>query len=129
MLLVEGPLDALRLASLGVKRAMASLGGISSDQFDSFYVSAVFLGFDSDEAGQIFTKKALHELKVPAISILDWSVVGIKDAGELQDKEQFIRVFNHRTKILQAAKVKTRKIEANDKRPPRSFLSQDGSFL
>ncbi len=129
VVLVEGPLDALRLASLGVKRVMATLGGMSSEQFDSFYASAVYLGFDNDEAGQTFTKKALHELKVPAISVLDWGVVGIKDAGDLEDKAQFVRVFNRRTKILQAAKVKTRKILPDDKRPPRSFLNKNGTFL
>ncbi len=129
VVLVEGPLDALRLASLGVQRVMATLGGMSADQFDSFYSSTVYLGFDNDEAGMNFTKKALKELSIPAISILNWGVVGRKDAGDLEDKEEFVRVFNARTKILSAPNVKTRKIKSDGEKQQRSFLNFDGTFL
>ena len=129
VILVEGPLDALRLASLGVQRVMATMGNISFSQIETFYARSVYLGFDNDEAGQTFTKKALHGLKVPAISILDWGIVNKKDAGELKDREEFIQVFNARTKILAAAKMKCRKIVFDTKLSKKKFLSQDGILV
>ena len=128
-LLVEGPLDALRLASLGVQRPMATFGALSSEQIDSFYSGVVYLGFDNDEAGRTFTKKALRELKACALSVLDWGVVGKKDAGELESKEEFIQVFNARKKVLRASKVDSRIIEKEEDRPQRHFLSSEGTIL
>jgi DNA primase (bacterial type) len=84
--LVEGALDALRLDTLGVQNCHASLGEPSREQISSLYAPAVYLGFDGggDRAGNRYTKKMLENLQVSAISLLDWGVVGIKDAGDLE---------------------------------------------
>ncbi len=82
VLLVEGAIDALRLYSLGFKNVLAAFGSLSNEQIESLYAPVVYLGFDNDAAGHEFTKKAVAKLRVPSISILDWGVVGIKDAGE-----------------------------------------------
>ncbi len=86
VLLVEGAIDALRLHSLGFKNVLAAFGSLSNEQIESLYAPVVYLGFDNDAAGHEFTKKAVAKLRVPSISILDWGVVGIKDAGELESR-------------------------------------------
>lgn len=128
LMLVEGALDALRLHSLGVKNVMATLGALSADQLASLYAPVVYLAFDSDGAGREFTKRAATKLDVPSLSILDWEVAGIKDAGELENLEQFKKVFDARTKILKAPQRKPRTVASGEK-PSRMFLKDDGTFL
>lgn len=128
-MIVEGGIDALRLYTLGVKNVVASFGSLSNDQLDSLYAPVLYLGFDNDEAGHNFTKKAVERLgSIPSISYLDWGVVGKKDAGELESVEQFKKVFEARTKILNSPKKPSRVVE-KEKRPARIFLKNDGTFL
>ena len=126
--LVEGAVDALRLHTLGIKNVVASFGALSSEQLESLYAPVLYLGFDNDDAGHSFTRKAMKSLRVPSIGILDWSVAGIKDAGELTGLDQFKRVFDERRKILRAPKVKTREVDGKP-RARRVFLKDDGTFL
>ena len=129
ILLVEGALDALRLDTLGVARAMAAFGYPSVEQFNSLYSTAVFLGFDSDNAGREFTKRALRQLKCPAISILDWAIVKKKDPGELESKNEFLQVFNERIKIISASPNREKRRKVKKSRNRNKFLNDDGTFL
>ena len=126
--LVEGAIDALRLHSLGVKNVLASFGSLSNEQIESLYAPVMYVGFDNDDAGRDFTKKAVKKLDVPSICILDWEVANVKDAGELETIEQFKKDFDARKKILKSSKVKNR-VVTNEERPKRVFLKDDGSFL
>lgn len=128
VIIVEGAIDALRLRSLGFKNVLASFGALSNEQIESFYAPVVYLAFDNDAAGREFTKKAVAKLNSPSISILDWGIIGIKDAGELENMEQFRKVFDARTKILRAPKVKERKVPS-EPRAKRLYLKNDGTFL
>lgn len=128
VILVEGAIDALRLHSLGIPNVLASMGGLSNDQIDGLYAPVVYLGFDNDDAGRGFSKKAIEKLQVPSISVLDWGVVGIKDAGELESLAQFRQVFDQRTKILRDKTGKKRTVD-NKQSARKVFLGEDGSFL
>ena len=129
ILLVEGAIDALKLESLGVHRAMATFGALSNEQAESLPASVIYLGFDNDPAGHEIAKKAKTKLHdVPSVSLLDWGVVGCKDAGELETQEQFRKVFDARIKILRAPKVKDR-VRKQNARAKLHFLKEDGTFL
>ena len=94
-IIVEGALDALRLATLGVKAVpIATLGSPSELKMLSLPVATVFLGFDADKAGKQFTRKAISYLRgnVKRIFLLDWGVVGKKDAGELESVDELQKV-------------------------------------
>lgn len=129
VILVEGAIDALRLHSLGFHNVLASFGEPSTEQLASFYAPVVYLGYDSDATGREFTKKLVRKLQVPSISILDWSVADIKDAGELENMEQFRKVFDHRIKILNAPKADKPRVVRGKSKPKRLFLKDDGTFL
>jgi hypothetical protein len=108
LVLVEGALDALRLYSLGVENVMASMGMPSREQISSVYAPIIYLGYDNDGeggAGANMTKKLVRELPVPAISVLDWSTIGLKDAGELTSEAQLRMVFDSRVRILKSPRT------------------------
>jgi len=128
VVVVEGALDALRLYSIGIKNVVASFGGLSREQLDALYAPVVYLGFDNDDAGRKFAKKAAEKLNVPSIALLDWGVGGIKDAAELRNLEHFKEIFEARVKILKSDKTKSRKLDT-EPRPKKHFLKRDGSFL
>jgi DNA primase (bacterial type) len=132
VVLVEDALDALRLDSLGVQNCLASLGEPSREQIAGLYAPAVYLGFDGggDRAGGRYTKKVMETLQVPAVSLLDWGVVGVKDAGALESEAQLRAVFDARIKILKSQKTKTeRRVKEED--PATSILrgKKDDTFL
>jgi DNA primase len=114
---------------LGVTNVLASFGEPSNEQIDSLYAPSVILGFDNDVSGGRFAKKLSERLQVPSISVLNWGVVGIKDAGDLKDESQFLLVHNARIKILRSQKTKVQRIVKSD----RSFSGLQGkndpSFL
>ena len=129
IVLVEGAIDALKLESIGVHRAMASMGALSTEQAESLPASVVFLGYDSDAAGREFANRARKKLgNVPSVHLLDWGVAGCKDAGELETLAQFRQVFDARIKILKAPKVRER-VTQNKPRAKLHFLKNDGTFL
>jgi hypothetical protein len=108
LVLVEGAIDALRLYSLGVENVIASFGAPSREQIASIYAPIIYLGYDNDGdggAGANMTKKLLRELQVPAMSVLDWGTVGLKDAGELTSEAQLRLVFDARIRILKSARA------------------------
>ncbi len=88
--LVEGPMDLLRLNTLGVKNVLATLGEFSADQIESFYARWVYVAFDADDSGREKAIRAIRKLKrlIPFVYRIDWETVGIKDPGQLDSVEQ-----------------------------------------
>ena len=91
--LVEDAMDALRLHSIGLHNVLASMGPPSNEQLEGFPAAVVYLAFDADDAGRRHSKKVYQTINAPSVTYLDWSKAGIKDAGGLQNREQFATVF------------------------------------
>jgi hypothetical protein len=84
---------------LGVYNVVATGGNAQKAQLGRLYQSVRLLGFDADIPGLKNKIKAEKFLKGYAtLFYLDWKIVGIKDAGELESKADFDRVYN--AKIL-----------------------------
>ena len=129
IILVEGAMDALKLESLGVHRAMASMGALSTEQAESLPASAVFLGYGSDAASRKFANRARKKLgNVPSVYLLDWSLAGCMDVGELATEDQLKKVYAARIKIVDAPKVQERVIQ-NKPRAKLHVYKDDGTFL
>lgn len=97
--IVESETDVLRLYSLGVSNVVATGGGVQKTQLDRLYHNVVILAFDADLTGLKNRIKAEKYLKdYSTVFIMDWGVIGVKDAGELESKADFDKVFN--TKVL-----------------------------
>jgi len=95
VIIVESETDVLRLHTLGIYNAIASGGGIQKAQLDRLYHNVVILGFDADIPGlknQIKAKKYLKGYST--LFALDWKIVGIKDAGGLESKADFDKVYS-----------------------------------
>lgn len=95
--IVEGALDAMRLATLGKLNVLgAGTCHISKEQFRTLCGLNYKIGFDSDEAGMDGARKAANHLKnvmgVNRVSILNWDIVGCKDPGELSNTGQVAEV-------------------------------------
>jgi hypothetical protein len=119
VILVEGPIDALRLYTLGIENVLASLGEPSAEQMASVYSSVVHLAYDNDTSGHLFMRKLRDKLDVPNLHILDWGVVGIKDAGELTGLAQFRVAYDARVKRELPIKQSERQKPEKRIRPPR----------
>jgi len=99
VMLVEGPIDAMRLSTLGVANVLAACGEPSRMQLAGVSSLVVHVAFDADASGREFAKKALRLLSAPVRRIIEWDVGGIKDAGDLQDKAQLAAIFNASRRI------------------------------
>jgi hypothetical protein len=120
VILVEGPMDALRLYTLGIENVLASFGEPSAEQIASVYAPVVHLAYDNDTSGHMFMRKLRDKLDVPNLHILDWGVVGIKDAGDLADLAQFRVVYDARVKReLPVKRSDERSKTAKRPKPPR----------
>ena len=102
VILVEGAFDVLRLATLGLTNAIATHGGISRKSKKLLRLKAlnpvsVICGFDADEAGSKFTK-AVRQV-FGKTEVLDWKIVGCKDAGELRSTEDLQKVLNNKRSL------------------------------
>lgn len=101
ILTCEGEIDCMRLASLGFRNAVASGGtSISPSQISEITAPVVYLGFDSDKAGERATKhliKALYEKC--DLYRLDWSYIQCKDAGDLLDQELLKKVLRNKKRV------------------------------
>lgn len=99
VLIVESETDVLRLHSLGVYNVVATGGNAQKAQLGRLYQSVRLLGFDADIPGLKNKIKAEKFFKGYAtLFYLDWKIAGIKDAGELESKADFDRVYN--SKVL-----------------------------
>jgi len=98
VILVEGAFDLLRLVSIVPNRdkvvVLASFGMPSKEQIDGLYATNVFVGFDADDAGKAMASKVIRNITVPFLAVLYWDLVGVKDAGDLSDSSQFVKVYN-----------------------------------
>ena len=89
--LTEGLFDCLLANQYGMP-AIATLGNPSIEQFkliNKSPISTIYLMFDNDAAGKLFTKKA-HEYLTNRFFIYDVNIIGKKDIGELT-KDEFLR--------------------------------------
>lgn len=103
LMLVEGPIDVLRLRTLGVQNVWGCMGGgPSRDQMETVNARVVYFAFDADEAGKGFIKRAAASIQAASRFVLDWGVVGKKDGGDLEDIAEFKRVFQNRVKLEKA---------------------------
>jgi hypothetical protein len=88
--IVEGEIDRLRLATLGYTNVVAAGGASpSSPQVAALSAVEVFVGFDSDKAG-VEGAYRFHKMTGNRFCkyLLDWSIVGCKDPGDLKTREQ-----------------------------------------
>jgi hypothetical protein len=104
LMLVEGPIDALRLYSLGISNVLASFGEPSDEQIASVYAPVIHLAYDADVGGRRMMRKLISKIDAPNIHIIDWEVCGAKDAGDLISEGQFRLAFDARHKIERAIK-------------------------
>ena len=86
LILVEGQMDVISLWQAGFTEAVATLGtAITAEhaQVISRYVNEVLICYDSDEAGQRATRRAIDILRAAGIDTGVIEVVGAKDPDEL----------------------------------------------
>jgi hypothetical protein len=90
VLLVESPLEACRVSSLGFKNVVACCEGINGGQLNRITMwDRIFLGFDADPAGKKSTSKIINRHKQTIrMRVVDWWSVGVTDPGELTDYDQ-----------------------------------------
>jgi len=94
-IIVESETDVLRLHSLGVNNAIATGGNVQKAQIDRLYHNVVLLGFDVDIPGLKNKIKATKLLKgYSTLFALDWSILGLTDAGKIETKTDFDKVYN-----------------------------------
>ena len=89
LILVEGQMDVISLWQAGFTEAVATLGTAITEehaQLISRYVNDVLLCYDSDEAGQRATRRAIDILRAAGIDTGVIEVVGAKDPDELIKK-------------------------------------------
>jgi hypothetical protein len=96
----EAPLDAMRLHTLGVHNAMATLGPPKKLQMQNLYAPrGVVLAFDADASGDKFKKKCLRYSDASIVYSVDWSLIGKKDGNEVDELDQVRKVLQKREKI------------------------------
>ncbi|MBP0968677.1 MAG: DNA primase [Oscillospiraceae bacterium] len=86
LILVEGQMDVISLWQAGFTEAVATLGTAITEehaQLISRYVNEVLICYDSDEAGQRATRRAIDILRAAGIDTGVIEVVGAKDPDEL----------------------------------------------
>ena len=103
LLFVESETDVLNLHSLGLGEEfciIGSCGAVNQVKIDRFRNTTFILGFDADPAGSKYYKKCLSLIPRDKIIVkLDWSIIGLKDAGDLRSIKQFQEVYEKRRVI------------------------------
>lgn len=102
VLIVEGEIDLLRLATLGFSNVIACGGTSFSDsQLANIPGNHVFLGLDNDKPGHNAAEKMFRKLDgLYSVWFVDWGIVGKKDPGELESEKQLQKCLNKlRSKI------------------------------
>lgn len=88
LILVEGPLDCMRLHQYGYFGALSVLGGglsLAQAKLVKSLARSVCLAFDNDDAGRSFDADARKKLKGLPVWSVDWSRVQRKDPGECDE--------------------------------------------
>ncbi len=91
-IVVEGYLDAIRLALAGIEEVVAPLGTALTEEQAALlvrYASEVFLLYDSDEAGQKATFRSGHEL------LRARARVRVASLPEGEDPDSYVRSHGH----------------------------------
>jgi len=104
VVIVEAPIDAMRLMSLGLYNVVASgTSMITSEQVRAVCADSIVLGFDMDLAGQKARKRVLKYIGEDiVVSDLDWGIVDKKNAEPCKDgadlicKEDLIKVLKNK---------------------------------
>ena len=107
VILVEGEIDALRLASLGCTRVLASATSAVTDaQINALSWDNYILGYDADVAGRRAHEKIIKRLSpVATLFVADWSLAlrrdgkPCKDPGDLPGCVELEQVFS-RLKVV-----------------------------
>ncbi len=89
-IIVEGNFDVISMHQAGLTSAVASLGTAFTEEqvkLLSRYVSRIDLMFDSDEAGQKSTDKAIALIHKAGLECSVHKLAGGKDASEILEKE------------------------------------------
>lgn len=89
-IICEGNFDAISLQQAHVSTAVAPFGtAFTSEQADLLrrYCDKIKLLFDSDEAGQVASEKAVQMLHEKDIAVEVLQLEGVKDSSELLEKE------------------------------------------
>ncbi|MGC8718292.1 MAG: toprim domain-containing protein [bacterium] len=103
LLIVEGPIDAMKAYTFGFNNVVASLGAtITKKQADVLCAQAYIIGLDSDKAGEEGADRisALLSGEAP-MSIVKWNIFSenIKDCGDITDKDMFWKIIENRIPI------------------------------
>ncbi len=116
LMIVEGPLDALRLNSIKVNNVVATFGGMNKQQALHLYARCVYLGYDADDPGRRMNKEAFNMLKekVRTIYSIDWGVANtngdskkVKDAGDVKSFHELVYILNQKETLQQAGSETT----------------------
>ncbi len=89
IILTEGYMDAIALHQYGFDCAVASLGTSLTEEHAMLlakYTKQVFLSYDSDEAGQRATKRAIDILEKTGVQVKVLRMQGAKDPDEFLQK-------------------------------------------
>lgn len=101
--LVESPIDAVRLYASGVRGGLSSLGVQVSDKQLSFILSrsdSIILALDNDLAGVQETARICRVYgQIPTIRIFNYGASTGKDPGELTQEEVLYGIDNAHNKI------------------------------
>lgn len=100
LILCEGNIDVVMLSQAGFRNAIAPLGtAFTTEQarIIAKYAKTVVIAFDSDQAGQKATNKAIDYLKSQGVSVRVLQMQGAKDPDEYikkYGKERFSNLIN-----------------------------------
>ena len=97
---VEGALDVLRLCTLKTKNVLGSMGPPTSMKWSALYAPLVVLGFDADDSGYGFAKRARKYLRKCTIWQLDWELVGRKDPGALKAQSELVKALAQKREYI-----------------------------
>lgn len=96
LILVEGYMDVIALYRIGFKNAIATLGtALTQEQVKviSRYAKEVIIAYDSDEAGQKATQRAIELFKDTDILL---RIISIPDA---KDPDEFLKKYGNEAKV------------------------------
>ena len=101
VMLVESPLEALTVISLGFTNVIASCGPINAAQLRNLYYSTLWLGFDDDAAGWRSRDKTIGKLRGKTrLFVINWGDCGAKDPGELHELAQLDAAISNMREVV-----------------------------
>ncbi|GAB6126034.1 toprim domain-containing protein [Humidesulfovibrio idahonensis] len=108
VILVQPPLAALRLETLGFKNVVGTTTSGNLDLTDLEAFPCVYLAFDDSEQGSALTRRAFRLLKRPQSVLLRWYVAR-NSAGQhlhgpldLENLTQFRIIFDERIALMKS---------------------------